>query len=332
MKIILDPYFLDLEDEKEIKDNILFFQTLVFLCTSGKVSICLYKELINKISARNVTPFPIQLGKVYDDNLRGIIINLNEAFNHVIMKNIMPLDVEECGGNQNFAVISEHNDVSLQLEKDAKYYELLSVLLHSCYDKQVDLSKCIVTGHIKKGRKVGDKFKLICKCDKSFEENYIFDVIDKFVSNQDRAFRKLEELYREKVFFFVELPDIVRSAHHNKLQFNSGFTVFNGLSRINKSVLMLLRPFGLQKIIFGEFHRDTSRSVGTIVAYSIKKTYNTDIVKGWLYAETGFKNHVDLYFPESVGENLMLYLENDFSKNNVERLIDTLGLTMKNNP
>lgn len=324
MNIVIDPYFLELEKEKEIKANIIYFQTLVFLCTSGKVSVYLYKDLVGKINSRAVRPFPIQIGEIHDEKLRETIIHLNNAFTYVIMNNIKKLDIEECGGNQNFEITSEQSDTLYQLKNDEKYYELLSVLLHPCYNKQLDLSEYIITGHIDKGRKIGDKFTLLCKCEQSFKATYIFESIEKIESAQDKAFLKLRKLERENAFSTVKSPTIIRSEHHNKLQNNSRYKTFEGLSRVNKVVLDLLRQFGLYKVIFADFHEDSSRPMGTIISCHIQPTDDGDIVKGWLYAETGFKNRVELYFPKSVGENLMLYLDNEFSKDNVERLIDLL--------
>ena len=42
MNIIIDPHMFELEDEEEIRNNIPFFQTLIFLCKSGRIRIFLY--------------------------------------------------------------------------------------------------------------------------------------------------------------------------------------------------------------------------------------------------------------------------------------------------
>ena len=102
------------------------------------------------------------------------------------------------------------------------------------------------------------------------------------------------------------------------------FITYEGLSRINKLVISLLRKFGLSKIIFEDFHEDSSHPKGFITTYDVSTTSDNDIVNGWLYAETGFRNHVKLYFPKTVGKNLHLYLGGEFDKNRVERLIDSL--------
>ena len=325
MNIIIDPYMFEIEDENEIRDNISFFHVLIYLCTIGRINVFLYKELIEKMLARDVKPFPIYIGQVKDGDLRCKIQILNKAFVSTIMNNIKSLDLEECGGEQDFEVNGPQSDVNEFIKGDEKYYELLSILLHSCYNRTSDLSQCILTGRILKGRNIGDRFILTCKClHNKFEKEYRFGSIEEFEKVEDRAYLKLNQTVLEQRFSFVPSPVIVRGDHHNKLQNNSDFTTFEGLSRTNKSVLLLLRKFGLSKIVFGEFHVDSSRAKGTIITYDVQFTDDNEIVKGWLFAETGYKHHIDMYFPKGVGNNLRLVLDNEFDKNSVERLVDSL--------
>lgn len=325
MNIIIDPYMLGLSDTSEIKNNIPFFQTLIYLCNSGRVNVYLYEELVQKMLAREITPFPISLGTVRDETLRLQIMNLNRAFVNVVMNNINRIDIEECGGEQSFDVRGEQREVIENLKTDSAYFELLSILLQPCYNKQLKLSTDILTGDTKKGRKIGDIFELVCNCKKSqYSEVYKFSSISELESEKDKARMVLNQKAVDGLFNMVDSPLIIRGEHHNKLQFNSDFTSFEGLSRANKSVLTLLRKFGLSKIIFGEFHEDASRAKGTIIVYDVRVTDDNEILRGWLFSETGFKNHVDLYFPKEVGNNMRLVLNDEFSRNNVERLVDSL--------
>lgn len=322
--VVIDPYFLEMENENEINNNFASFRTLIFLCDVGRINVYLYKGLIEKMRNREIVPFPIHVGTIRNPHLRQLILDLNHAFVHIMARYVRPLDIEECEGDQKFEVSSAQKEVKEQLMSDDRYYELLTILLQSCYNMQLDLSHSIVTGLIKKGRKVGEEFSLKCRCSNCFNSNYRFVCVEEFETDQDRAYLKLNDLAKSNSILFVKTPDVVRSAHHNKLQNNSDFTSFEGLSRRNKAVLSLLRRFGLRKIIFGEYHEDASQPIGTIVTYSVEKTKEWDIVKGWLFAETGFRNHVDLYFSQGVGESLMIYLKNELSKTNVERMVERL--------
>lgn len=324
MNIIIDPYMFELENENEIKRNIAFFRVLIFLSRSKRIKVFMYKDLVEKMICREVKPFPIHIGKIKDENLKVTVLSIDTLFVNAVMNNIAPIDVETCLGEQNFAVESEERRIENMLNTDDKYFELLSVLLQPCYNSELILSDTIVKGEISRGLEISDEFRLNCQCScKQYTQRYCIGLLDKFVSDSDKAYIELDRIIMEKGVSFVSNPIIVRGKHHNFLQANSSFSTYDGLSRVNKAVISLLRYFGLSKIIFGEFHEDSSYPQGTIVTNDIQITDNADIVKGWLFAETGFKNHVDLYFPGSVGKNLMIYLKNIFDRNNVQRLVDT---------
>lgn len=327
MNIIIDPHMFELEDERDIRNNIPFFQTLILLCKSNSVRIFLYKELFEKMLAREVRPFPIRLGRIRDEGLLNTLKQLNDAFISAVMNSIYSLDIEACDGDQSFCInIDDPKDEEILLT-DASYFELLSVLLIPCYDKSLDLSKEIVSGKIPNGIGMGKAFTLLCKCSvKSFEKEYRIEGIETFATDRDKAFIELENMATSNLIRFIESPKIERGNHHNKLQSNSDFDTYEGLSRVNKRVISLLRYFGLSKVIFGEFHEDPSKPQGAILAQNVQCTEQFDIVKGWLFAETGFRNHVDLYFPKNVGTCLKSYLDGEFDRISVERLKDTLAL------
>ena len=324
MNIIIDPYMLELEDEEEIKQNISFFRVLIFLSRLNRIRVFLYKDLVEKMLCREVKPFPIHIGKIRDDNLKAALLSINTLFVSAVMNNITPIDVEACKGEQDFAVESDERRVENILNTDDKYFELLSILLQQCYNSGMVLSNTIVKGEIRRGLEISDEFRLNCQCYcQKYDGKYCIDIIDKFASDVDKAYIKLDQIIMENGITCVSNPEIVRGKHHNFLQANSNFSTYDGLSRVNKAVISLLRRFGLSKIIFGEFHEDSSYPQGTIVTNDIQIVDGGDIVKGWLYAETGYKNHVDLYFPKYVGKNLMIYLNNVFDRNSVQRLVDT---------
>lgn len=325
MNIIVDPYMLELEDENEIRDNLSFFRVLFLLCKDKRINLVLYKELVEKMLTREVKPFPIYMGQIKDNSLRNTIQLINSSFVNFVMSSISALDIESCSGDQNFEVESDVTRVDECLQNDEKYYELLSVLLQPCYNKKLIISDCIITGKKERGLLAGDSFLLKCQCScTSTKVKYYFGLIEEIADEEDKAYLSLDHMISTGMVPFVLSPVIVRGDHHNKLQKNSDFTTYEGLSRVNKAVISVLRKFGLSKIIFGKFHEDSSRAQGSINVYDVQTTDSNDIVKGWLFAETGFKNHVDLYFPKGVGKNLKIYLKGEFGKNSVERLYDSL--------
>lgn len=324
MDIVLDSYLFDIEDEDEIRINIPVYNALINVCKSGHANVYLYNDTLSKMLERDIKPFPIQVWKIKDKNLKNAIINMNSAFNNAVMSSLVPLDIDDCGGEQDFFVDADDYDMITQIRKDRHYTDLIFLLLHSCYNKNMCLSNRIVTGELKRGRKIGDEFTLSCRCVKEYKERFRFCSIEEFQSDQDKAFIELQRMKKEGLILYEENPIVVRGKHHNKLQFDSNFTTFSGLSRGNKAVISLLRNFGLKKIIFGEFHEDTAYPKGTIHTYSCTPSHDGDVLKGWLFAETGYRNHVDLLFPQKVGENLMLYFNSIFLRTNVGRLVESI--------
>lgn len=325
MNIVIDPYMFELNNENDILLNLSFFQKLIFLCNNNRIKIFLYEGLLNKLWSRDIKPFPIYIGRIKDEERRQLFQHINEAFVNAVMRNIIPLDIQECFGAQEFKSVALDEDDTNYYFNDSLYYDLMNILLQSCYNKTIELSPIILTGNAEGGKKDGKGFSLICECGlNNYSEQYLFRGIEEFGTKQDNAYIELINLSNENIIQKVDSPDIERGKHHNKLQFNSDFDTYEGLSRKNKSVISILRFWGLTKIIFGEFHEDSSYPVGTIRLYDIQQKIDKDIVKGWLYAETGYINHVDLYFPPNVGKNLMIYLNNLFDKEGVTRLKDIL--------
>ena len=222
MNILIDPYMLELEDENEIRSNISFFETLCFLCKSNKISIFLYKDMVEKMLARDVKPFPIFLGQVRDEKLKETVRIINTIFVNVVMKNISSLDIEACCGEQNFKISSVKPEVVERLSNDAKYYELLSVLLQSCYNKKIVLSQSIITGVIHNGLSINDEFDLKCQCiQELFKRGFRFENIEKLESLEDKAFIELFRMVSNNEIEFILSPKILRGKHHNFLQKNS---------------------------------------------------------------------------------------------------------------
>lgn len=317
----------ELCDENEIKDNLLFFSKVAHLVTNKTIQLCVYKDLANRLVQRTIHPFPIYLGKIKDEDLKARIKDINSLFDSIIMKRLMPVDLGVCSGNQDYIVESLLEQTVTLFSDDEHYIELAHVLLSVCYDSCCSIEPLIITGVKEKGLRIDNDFRIKCNCAvKQYLCDYRLISIDELLSESDIAFMELSEMVVKSKLIFVESPTIVRGEHHNKLQKDSNFTTYAGFSRRNKTVIRYLRNFGLERIVFGEFHEDASKAVGTIVAVYVRETERYDIVEGWLFAETGYRNHVDLYFPPRIGNALIKYMNEEISVNKITRLIDSLAL------
>lgn len=326
MNLVIDPYMFEIVDEQGVNNAIHFFRILINLCNGRHVRVVLYQNLYEKMLERNYSPFPLPVGKIKNECLRAMALSINDSFTKAVVDNniLLPLDMELCGGNQEYVISDFCGDLE-GFKDDPKYVELFHVLLHSCYDPIVQIESYVVTTRVRYGGKFGTAFSLRCDCEKStFLTEYEFKSIMDFEPESDRAKRELFSLAKVHGFSKIDSPEIVRGKHHNFLQYNSSFTTYEGLSRTNKQVISLLRHFGLKKVVFGEFHYDTTKTQGTITVDEVKQTSDGDVIRGWLYAETDYRNHVDLYFPQDVGVLLNGVFNGVFERNDVERLTDSL--------
>ncbi len=325
MNILLDPYMLGLDNEEEIKNNLAFYRTMIRLCSDNVHNICLYQSIYDEMQSGKVEFFPINaIANISDQKLKTEIIMINNSFFHVLSNYIYPIDIDECGGKQNFSVYDDKQKEDSFMYSDPKYYELCTTLLRACYDVNRKLDNIIVTGIKEKGKQVGDTFYLRCECNKKHERQYRFVSINDIETPKEKAFNRLIELVRTNQIVFVECPDTVRGNHHNFLQFDSDFTTFDGVSAKNKRVLRILRYFGLYKIIFKGFHEKANEAVGTIHVKNVTDSADGKIINGYLYAETGYINDICLYFKGDLAQLLVDYLGNDFYVKEVQSLKERL--------
>ena len=174
------------------------------LCNVGRVKIHMYKGLVERMRQREVVPFPIPLGKVRDELIRSKIKNINMAFINVVMKNVITIDIEQCAGEQSYEIKSVSNGVIDDLKNDGAYFELITVLLQSCYNKNLTLSKRILTGFLINGRKAEDRFELICECTSNeFSNAYWFSSIEELKTEKDKAWMILNEKVEKQVRSFI---------------------------------------------------------------------------------------------------------------------------------
>ena len=317
--VLIDPKMLMLETEDDVVRNIDFFRTIIALSNSGYITICLYKEIINQIVTREITPFPIRLADIEDPNLKESLLKLNESFVRTIMSNYVEIDIDVCQGQQEFQTNRK------DLEGINEYYDFLGMLVTPCYSEQ-DISESILVGETKDGISEGEKVELFCKCtEQEYRRQFQWVSPNDFLSVQQKALENLRSIKRTQGLVFVCSPEVRKSHHHNHIQ-NGDFTCFEELTRKNKRVFSYLRYFGMSKIIFANFSPDTTYECGSIKLTGIQETADSDIVEGWFFGELGFRIFVKMYFPKGVGATLYRYFKDEILRKSIEELITVLGL------
>lgn len=312
-KILIDPYMFKIDDTEDIKNNINFFNDVINMCSSNKFSIVLYLELYEKIYNRQINPFPINIDVISDLDLKARILILNDSFCRTLASNFEGFDIDQCSGTQDY--ITEPD-----LNQDAEYFEMFSIAVSSCYSKITELEPYILVGNIKEGKKDGDSVLVKCLCNEyDFKRTYYWKSPSYFEDKKDIALKKLNQIFSNGEDLLVEVPDLKRADHHCPLQ-NEPIKKYQDLSRKNKSVLSLLRYFGLDKIILSRFHEDSKYIPGTIVVDKIITSNEKDIVSGWLFCETGFKSYIELYFPLGMGGAICDYTDKELNYTSIEKL------------
>lgn len=326
MSILVDPYMFELTDEKEIQNNIIFFRKLIKMSSnpdkSKRMSIAMYKGMIDRIRSKPVQLFPIKLPEIEDKELKSIILKINASFVKTLMKDIENLDIDACNGNQDFFVEDK------EFADDEKYYELLCTLLIPCYSKTTMIDERILTGYKVGGKDIGYNFVLTCNCT---NENYCkrceFVDVDEFISDKDKAIEEFKKMKKEGNIKCIDTIPAIKGDHHNKIQADGKkFKNLNDLSAKNKSVLLLLGKIGLFKVIFGRFCPKGNRRVGTMSIISVDEEKTQDIVNVKFTAETEMVLQTQLYFPKGVGKLLYKYFESEqLMYKSVEELIEKIG-------
>ncbi len=319
MNVLIDPKMFALKSEKDIKDNIDFFDQLIALSNSGEISVCLYKEIIEGILHREICPFPIKISEIKDTALRETILILNASFVKAVMNHYIELDIDHCCGEQEF--ITDREELAAQDD----YFALFSMLIVPCY-LPIAIEDKVLTGKSREGLQAGEEIKILCSCGaKRFERTYQWKEPFQLLSAQQRALTELKKVICQNIISFCENPETIKGDHHNRIQ-PEDFKNFKELCAKNKRVLSLLRYFGLSKIYFENFSIDTSCEVGTIKICSVREGENSEIITGWLYGCLDFRILVELYFPCGVGYHLNVYTEGELSRMKVEQLKTELGL------
>ena len=326
MSVLIDPYMFELSNEQEIRDNITFFMSVIKIVSypekSKRISIAIYKGMIEKMQKRAIQPFPIQPSMIQDKDLKAIIMQLNNSFSNALIKFVETIDIDECDGDQKFAV---HNDK--EMSEDDLYFELLSTLLVPCYSETVDLDSKILTGNKEKGKQIGDDFELVCNCEnREYRRICKFISVDDLVSDKDKAIHNLKQKIKNGEIPVSSMVAASMGSHHNHVQADGKkFTKLDELSAQNKRVLRLLKELGLFKIIFGRFKPDGVKAIGTMSIQSVASYDSQDIVAVNFSAETQMVIETLLYFPKGIGVLLKRYFESEqLTYQTVKNLIEKI--------
>lgn len=263
--VFIDPEMLMLQDEDIIEKNIDFFRKVIALSNSRQISLCLYKEIIEHISARQIYPFPININDVKNKELKEKLLLLNNSFTTSIMNNYQEVDIDNCQGSQEFK--TDRRDY----EEKSEYYAFFSMLLTSCY-ASYNISNKILVGEKTEGIPEGEQTTIYCSCEhRGYEKTYIWTSPDDYLTEQQKAIEHFRAIIKGNNKLFVASPEVKRADHHNHVQ-NTEFNSYEQLTAKNKRVFNYLRYLGLYRIIFENFAPDTSYEVGTIKIVKVDQT------------------------------------------------------------
>lgn len=322
MSILIDPYMFELTDEQEIRDNISFFLKIIKLSTNPekekRLSIALYKGMVEKMQTRSIQPFPIQISEIVDQDLKSTILKINQLFSNILLGSIESVDIDGCDGDQEFLVDSEN-------VMDDKYYELFSTLLIPCYSKNLILDEKILTGNKSTGKHVGDSCVLNCECEeRKYSRECRFVDVNDIISQKDLTIEKIKKKRLSGEIKVIDTVEATLGDHHNHVQADGKkFQKLDDLSSRNKIVLRLLREFGLFKIIFGRFLPQGVRAIGTLSIHSLEEKDTQDILIVKFSTETKMLIETSLYFPKGVGSLLSKYFQDEqLTYMNVNELLE----------
>lgn len=321
MNVLIDPYMFELSSEQDICNNLFFFMEIIKLSqSSNDFSITVYKGMIERMQQRTIQPFPIKLDEIRDQELKKIILQINDSFANALIRTIESIDIDGCSGDQEFVVDGQEVD-------DEHYFELYSVLLIPCYSHNIYIDRRIITGNKSKGKQIGDRVKLECGCkEHRYLQEYQFVGIGDLLPIKDKVIRILKEKRKNGEIPIVDRVQARIGDHHNQVQADGKkFDWLDELSAQNKSVLCLLQELGLFKIIFERFVPAGIRATGTMSIKNVEEKEQQDIVSVKFSAETGMLIITSLYFPKGIGKVLHNYYSSEqLTYKNVSELIEKI--------
>ena len=291
IKAFIDPNMFELREEKDILNNLTFFSQVINLCKQQKLNIVVYKGLLEKLKERAIFPFPIDVSKLSDSQLKQNVLQLNQNFNNSMVNSWVSADIDICSGNQEFQSNPNLGD---------DYFELLSVMTSSCYKCELKDVTQVLIGDINKAQKSGFELELNCSClSTDFCEKYHWVSPDNFYSVKDKQVIELRKIKFDK----CDQPSLNRADHHAPfMPRNTQLRNYKDIPPNSRIVLNILRYFGLNCITLKDFHPDTSETKGTIIISNCEVNETNDIIHGKLFFDRGFRITVELVFPPNVGQ------------------------------
>lgn len=315
IKAYIDPNMFDLCEEDEIYSNINFFQQVISLCKQNRLNIVIYDVLLKKLKNRAIFPFPIDVSKLSNSLLKQIVLQLNENFYNSLANAWIPEDIDVCSGNQEFQSNPRMEDY---------YYELLSIMLSSCYKCGLKDANKVLIGNISGAQKRDFKLELSCSCQSTnFYEKYHWILPEDLLSLKDKQLLELKKLKFEK----CENPELNRGDHHAPfMPRNVSLKKYSDIPHNSRCVLNILCHFGLSSVTLKDFHNDSSVLQGTIVISTYKQNETNDIIYGNLYLPRGFYSAVELTFPRGVGVCIALYCDKKIDYKTIVELATSLAI------
>ncbi len=307
-----------IQDEREIENNLSFFRDVITLLKKEKIHIVLYNDLYSRIVQRDSNPFPISAKSISNEELKNETRLINDQFNYTILNNIRPIEIDDCDGDQSFSANPD-------LKSYEEFFELYCVMLGNCYRKDIKLEPYVLCGFLNyelytPSENISE-VTIDCNCcsGKSFSQIFFWKSPDFFCDTAPDYKSIIQRIIEATANLYVEEPETIRADHHCPFQ-NKSIKNYNDISARNKQVISLLRFFGLKKIIFKEFHQESKKQVGTLLVNNIEKTDTQDILTCWLYCENKFKTEVQLYFDIHMGETLAKIFDNEMTYQKVREL------------
>lgn len=316
--VFIIPQMFSLSNESQILQNLRFYQDTIELINQEIIRVCLYPEMYALLQE------PIKLESIQDPELKEECKLINRLFVGKVLDKQYELDIEECGGTQDFKV----NEAYIS---ERSIYGVCQYLLVNCYADLVGKERTynkILCGKNENGDLLySEDLFVSCACEHHGQTSHQFmfcwphDLFDRktyAVSTlKDRGFRK--------DYSFNSCPELVLDGDHHIYFQDSTPNCFNDLSRANKSVLKVLQSFGLSRVHIHDTHSGSWGRPGEIkVDEEFAPSESKTCITGSLRGENNTVVTIELQFPEGIGALIVDAIGRNWDANNIKRLKKTV--------
>ncbi len=312
--VFIIPQMFSLSNKSQIIQNINFYQDTIELINQKIIRVCVYPEMYSLLQE------PIRLESIQDPGLKEECKLINRLFVGKILNERYEVDIEECGGTQDFKV-------SEAFISDKAIYGISQYLLINCYTDLVGKERIdnrILCGKKGNGELLysGDLF-ISCACEQRgpISHQFMFcwphDLFDK----KTYAITVLRDKCFRKVYSFNSSPELVLDGDHHVYFQDSTPNCFDDLSRANKSVLRILQSFGLSRLHIHDTHGGSWGSPGEIkVDEEFAPSDSKTCVTGSLRGENNTVVTIELQFPEGIGALIVDAIGRNWNTRNLKKL------------